>query len=188
MRKPYTRSWPLRSLGLVGALALGGCTITSRTPTVDFVAGYRADVVATVPATIERYPHTRYGDSEAYLVDGRWYYRAPEGRWLVFREEPRELQRYRTEITLRPPAPSVTVYIYGTPAERVRTVPSRIEEYPRVPYGASYAYLVDGTWYYRSPEQGWVRFQEEPRELRRYRVEQPPPRQPTYGYPPPAPR
>lgn len=56
------------------------------------------------------------------------------------------------------------------PVVEVQTVPVQVETYPRVYYAGSYAYLVDGRWYYRSRDR-WVVFRREPRDLARYRVE-----------------
>ena len=50
--------------------------------------------VEEVPPRIEYYPSTSWHGHPAYLVDGRWYYRH-ERRWVVLREEPRELYDYR---------------------------------------------------------------------------------------------
>ena len=76
------------------ASALGtGCAGTTRAQgTVVF--GYRAVYVETVPAYAVYQPRVYYRGRYAYLVDGRWYYPGDRG-WVVFREEPRELQRYR---------------------------------------------------------------------------------------------
>jgi hypothetical protein len=85
--------------------------------------------------------------------------------------------------------------VYEYPVVEVQTVPVRIEAYPRVVYRGSYAYLVDGRWYYRT-EGRWVVFQEEPVELREARVQivrdhrrRPttvvPPARPRYYEPPP---
>ena len=44
-----------------------------------------------------------------------------------------------------------------------------IEAYPHVYYEGGYAYYVNDTWYYHSPQRGWARFRHEPPELSRYR-------------------
>ena len=80
--------------GMFGAAVLlltAGCTgTTSATLVYDYPATY----VETVPVDIGYYPRAYYHGHYAYWVDDRWYY--PSGRrWVVFREEPRELQRYR---------------------------------------------------------------------------------------------
>lgn len=76
--------------------------------------------------------------------------------------------------------------VYGYPAVQVEYVPAEIHLYPRAYYRGRYAYWVDDRWYYPS-DRGWVVFREEPRELRRYRIDHrdrfyraPVRRQPTY--------
>ena len=56
----------------------------------------------------------------------------------------------------------------GYPAVHAELVPVEISAYPRVYYHGTYAYLVDGVWYYPT-DRGWMVFAEEPLELRRYR-------------------
>jgi hypothetical protein len=83
----------------------------------------------------------------------------------------------------------------GVPVVQAGVVPTDIYTYPRVYYRGSYAYFVDGRWYYPMPRRGWVIMREEPRELARYRstyIRRPapgyafPPRRPApgYAYPP----
>jgi hypothetical protein len=55
-----------------------------------------------VPRDIVSYPHVLYGDDAAYLVGDRWYYRTLEG-WVVFEEEPAELEMYRRAINPQRP-------------------------------------------------------------------------------------
>ncbi|HRI69676.1 MAG TPA: hypothetical protein PK156_35850 [Polyangium sp.] len=80
--------------------------------------------------------------------------------------------------------------VAGYAVAPVDTVPVAIDGYPHYPYRGRYAYLVDGQWYYPTPD-GWVVFLEEPRPLLDYRhqVQSAPPanRPPDvyYGYPPP---
>lgn len=59
----------------------------------------RADPATSVPSDIEFYGHVLYGGEDAYLVDGRWYRPAATG-WVVFTEEPIELELLRK--TLEP--------------------------------------------------------------------------------------
>jgi len=61
-------------------------------------------------------------------------------------------------------------------------VPAEIWAYPHVVYGGSYAYLVDGAWYYPTPS-GWMIFRREPVELSRQRTRLGQGRTPSYGYP-----
>lgn len=76
--------------------------------------------------------------------------------------------------------------VYGYPTVTAEVVPVELEAYPRVWYRGSYAYLVDGRWYYPS-SAGWVVFTQEPRELYSYRVRYVPERryyrEPAYSYP-----
>ncbi|WP_234023081.1 hypothetical protein [Sorangium cellulosum] len=58
--------------------------------------------------------------------------------------------------------------VSGHPAVRAEVVPVQITAYPRVYFRGAYAYLVDGAWYYPT-NRGWVVFEEEPDQLRRYR-------------------
>jgi hypothetical protein len=94
----------------LGALAFGlfaisatGCTART-TGGVEVVYGHPAVEVEVVPAHIHSHPRVAYHGSYAYLVEGRWYYRSPRGRWVVFREEPVELRRYRVQYYERYPA------------------------------------------------------------------------------------
>jgi hypothetical protein len=50
--------------------------------------------VESPPPRVYERPHTVYRGRNAYLVDNRWYYPSERG-WVYFREEPRELRRYR---------------------------------------------------------------------------------------------
>jgi hypothetical protein len=115
-------------------------------------------------------------------VEGRWYYDAPEG-WGWFREEPRELARWRADLS------SPRLEIGGYIVDRAPRVPADVRRRPSAPFRGSYAYYVDGRWYYPS-SQGWVVFREEPRELARWRREirdrrgRPLPAPSVYGYPP----
>jgi len=59
--------------------------------------------------------------------------------------------------------------LYDHPVAYVEEVPPRIEYYPATYYHGHPAYLVDGRWYYRHRER-WVVFNDEPVELRDYRV------------------
>jgi len=88
--------------------------------------------------------------------------------------------------------------VYEEPVYEAEVVPARIEYYPRVQYRGQYVYYVDGRWYAPSSRarRGWVVYRDEPRELRRYRVEgrwdrhpayreRRPRNEPGYGSPPP---
>jgi hypothetical protein len=82
--------------------------------------------------------------------------------------------------------------VYGYPTAYAEVEPVQVETYPRVMYRGSYAYLVDGSWYYRNSGR-WVVFRQEPPELRHYRTRtvEPPrvyERDRGYGYPRERPR
>jgi hypothetical protein len=61
----------------------------------------RADPATSVPSDIEFYGHVLYGGEDAYLVDGRWYRPAATG-WVVFTEEPIELELLRKTLEPKP--------------------------------------------------------------------------------------
>ena len=75
-------------------LALGACTTAGYGIQGQAVNGYSVVEPEIVPSQIENYPRTHYRGRYAYLVEDRWYYPTQSG-WVVFREEPRELSRYR---------------------------------------------------------------------------------------------
>ncbi|EYF00920.1 hypothetical protein [Chondromyces apiculatus] len=82
--------------------------------------------------------------------------------------------------------------VYGYPTAYAEVEPVQIETYPRTMYRGSYAYLVDGSWYYRNSGR-WVVFRQEPPELRHYRTRSVEPprvyeRDRGYGYPRERPR
>lgn len=73
-----------------------GCVPASATVVYDYPADYVE--VAEVPPTIYYEPYVVYRGRPAYYVSGHWYYQYG-GRWVVFRDEPRELRAYRAEPT-----------------------------------------------------------------------------------------
>src|SRR5688572_20865125 len=83
--------WKL-GMGVALAASLPGCMAHARG---EVVYGEPVTVVETAPPRIERYPRYVYHGRPAYLVDGRWYYHDDRDRWVVFRDEPRELRDYR---------------------------------------------------------------------------------------------
>ncbi len=94
------------------------------------------------------------------------------------------------EATFTPAEPVVTYYGGATLAP-APAVPVDIWAYPRVYYGGSYLYLVDGRWYQPTPS-GWMTYRREPVELSRARTRiyaspglnrRVVPRSPAYGYP-----
>jgi hypothetical protein len=85
------RSLRAAALGACVAVALPGCMAHARG---EIVYDHEAEYVEAPPPRIEHYPSTYYRGEPAYLVEGRWYYRSGP-RWVVFRDEPRELREYR---------------------------------------------------------------------------------------------
>ena len=108
------RSTVLSALGLFSALSAAGCRAT-------IAAEPEVVWVDTVPADIESRPKVYYGGADAYLVEGRWYYRSPRG-WAVYRSEPEELTRQRV-IFERRRTREVPLY------DR-RRAPVRVERHP----------------------------------------------------------
>jgi hypothetical protein len=78
--------------GLALTASLPGCMAHARG---EVVYGEPVTVVERAPARIETYPRYVYRGRPAYLVDDRWYYHDDRDRWVVFRDEPRELRDYR---------------------------------------------------------------------------------------------
>ncbi|MFO0590596.1 MAG: hypothetical protein U0441_23845 [Polyangiaceae bacterium] len=108
----------LFAAALCGAVGvLGGCA-------GELVASYPVVEADVVPVEITTYPHVYYAGSDAYLVDGRWYYRS-RGRWVVFRREPAELQTYRVDYYRRRPGGT-----YQAPPAHRRRVPGGTYEAP----------------------------------------------------------
>ena len=64
----------------------------------------RAERATDLPRDVVFYPHVLYGGDAAYLVDGKWYRPGVDG-WVVFTEEPLELETLRH--TLEPEHPSL---------------------------------------------------------------------------------
>jgi hypothetical protein len=54
----------------------------------------RAEQATDLPRDVLFYPHVLYGGDAAYLVEGRWYRPGADG-WVVFTEEPLELELVR---------------------------------------------------------------------------------------------
>jgi hypothetical protein len=72
------------------------------------------------------------------------------------------------EATFTPAEPVVTYYGGGVLAP-VSAVPPDIWAYPRVYYGGSYVYLMNGAWY-QPTRSGWMVYRREPVELSRERT------------------
>jgi hypothetical protein len=80
--------------GAAAMLAMLSTASCAGTTSGTLVYDYPATYVDTVPVDMGYYPRAYYHGHYAYRVHDRWYY--PSGRrWVVFREEPHELQRYR---------------------------------------------------------------------------------------------
>ena len=93
-------SWPRWAAApSAGAVLLGGLLSAGCTASVggELVYGHPVYPVEVAPVEIATYPRVYYHGGYAYLVEDRWYYRGPRG-WVVFREEPRELYRYRASL------------------------------------------------------------------------------------------
>lgn len=60
----------------------------------------RAERATDLPRDVLFYPHVIYGGDAAYLVEGRWYRPGTEG-WVVFTEEPVELEMMRHSLEPR---------------------------------------------------------------------------------------
>jgi hypothetical protein len=91
-------SAPAVRLVLIALPLLAGGCVAHAGAEIGYVYEYPVVAPEYVPERIEYYPRVRYRGEYAYLVDGRWYYpsRTPRG-WVVFKEEPQELRRYRIE-------------------------------------------------------------------------------------------
>jgi hypothetical protein len=99
---------PIRGFAAALAVAVGvaGCAADVYRPTV---GGYTAVYATNIPPDMTVYPRAAYAGGYAYLVGNRWYY--PAGRrWVVLREEPPQLYRYRTTYVAPPVYRAAPVY------------------------------------------------------------------------------
>jgi hypothetical protein len=80
--------------GLV-ALAAAGCEATFTPGPLTATWDTGAVWYVEPPLDASQYPHVWYGDRWVYLIDGSWYAPTAQG-WIILREEPRELGRYRS--------------------------------------------------------------------------------------------
>ena len=95
--------WVLGAAALIGG---AGCaaTVTATPVPTRVLYSYPVVEVETVPARMYDSPRVVYHGRPAYLVGNRWYY-SSRGRWVYFREEPRELRHFREHrVHARPPA------------------------------------------------------------------------------------
>jgi hypothetical protein len=86
----------LAGVSIACALLGSGCVAEVRSRPAYAVAEYE-------PRDVESYPHTVYDGRRVYFIDGYWYMRNGP-RWVYYREEPRELYRYRASVRSAPPA------------------------------------------------------------------------------------
>jgi hypothetical protein len=98
--------WPVRA-AFVATRTFAPLVVVAASIAVACVVGPRPHTVsvepAAAPSDVLFYAHVLYGGDDAYLVDGKWYRPAASG-WVVFTQEPIELELLRR--TLEPPAPS----------------------------------------------------------------------------------
>ena len=88
-----TMVWVLGAAAIIGS---AGCaaTVTAEPVHARVLYSYPVVEVETVPVRIYESPRVTYHGRPAYLVGTRWYY-SSGGRWVYFREEPRELRHFR---------------------------------------------------------------------------------------------
>jgi hypothetical protein len=110
---------PVRAIAAAAAFAVtgvSGCAVEAYPPPV---GGYTTVYATNVPPDMTVYPRVAYAGGYAYLVGDSWYY--PTGRrWVVLRNEPPELYRYRTTYVAPPvyrAAPVYTPRQYAPPAQ-----------------------------------------------------------------------
>jgi hypothetical protein len=91
MHRPFTALMRLWACAIAPfALALVGYACAKHEAPRHVLAEHATDL----PRDVLFYPHVFYGGDAAYLVDGRWY-RPGENGWVVFTEEPVELEMLR---------------------------------------------------------------------------------------------
>jgi hypothetical protein len=93
----------LAVLTVAAACGLGcanGTAHPTRTP--EKVQGYAVEPAFVDRLALERAPRVLYGGDWARLVEGRWYYPTKAG-WVMFVEEPVELQRQRDTTAIEQP-------------------------------------------------------------------------------------
>jgi hypothetical protein len=127
------RWWGPIGLCLGLSAILPGCVAHARGT---LVYDHEAEYVDAAPERVEYYPSTYYRGRPAYLIDGRWYYHS-DRRWVVFRDEPRELRDYRVHRApaylrdnpgYRAPRQSETRYYDHRAADTRRYESRRLEE------------------------------------------------------------
>jgi hypothetical protein len=106
IEKSFHRTALVWVLGVAALIGSAGCaaTVTATPVRTRTLYSYPVVEVDSVPPRIYDSPRVTYHGRPAYLVGTRWYY-SSGGRWVYFREEPRELRRYREHRShARPPA------------------------------------------------------------------------------------
>lgn len=118
-------------LALAGATMTLGCTTTGTVGAGGAVVyGYPAIYADVTPYELAGYPRLWYRGSYAYLIDGSWYYPTTTG-WVVFREEPPELYRYRSRYVAPPRYYQPPGYGYPREYPRGYREPGYPQERPR---------------------------------------------------------
>lgn len=84
------------------ALATSGCEATFTPGPLTATWDTGAEVYVEPPGDLSAYPHVWYDGRWVYLVQGAWYAPTTQG-WIILRDEPRELGRYRTYYEPGPP-------------------------------------------------------------------------------------
>jgi hypothetical protein len=92
----------LTGLIALSALVLAGCEATFTPGPLTATWDVGADVYVEPPADVTVYPHVWYDGRWVYLVQGSWYAPTAQG-WIILRDEPRELGRFRTYYEPRQP-------------------------------------------------------------------------------------
>jgi hypothetical protein len=103
MVRPSSRPRRTRLAWSVGvsALSLVALLLAAACSRSDAPNQVRAQPVTGVPTDIPFYPHVYYGGDDAYLVEGRWYRPGASG-WVVFTNEPVELELVRKAVGAKP--------------------------------------------------------------------------------------
>lgn len=83
------------ALTALTALGTSGCEATFTPGPLAATWDTGAEAYVEPPGDINVYPHVWYDGRWVYLVEGDWYAPTIQG-WVILRDEPRELGRYRT--------------------------------------------------------------------------------------------
>jgi hypothetical protein len=98
IEKSIHRTAMVWALGAAAIIGSAGCaaTVTAEPVHTRVLYSYPVVEVETVPVRLHENPRVMYHGHPAYLVGTRWYY-PHGGRWVYFKEEPRELRHYREQ-------------------------------------------------------------------------------------------